>query len=163
MTHLDAQSWQRFCKALPFPCKGAHEPGVGAGIRFHEGRTCGHRTVNVDSWRLHEGRGAGKSTTPGGREKHAYFLKLAGDGPQVGAPPRESPRTHRWLGRSDSDLLSTFHSRLIYSLLPCHSRKARMMYRVLGKTGLKVSEVGFGAWAIGGNAHGNSYGPTDDK
>jgi aryl-alcohol dehydrogenase-like predicted oxidoreductase len=26
-----------------------------------------------------------------------------------------------------------------------------------------VSEVGFGAWAIGGNAHGNSYGPTDDK
>ena len=38
-----------------------------------------------------------------------------------------------------------------------------MKYRVLGKTGLKVSEVGFGAWAIGGNAHGNSYGPTDDE
>jgi len=38
-----------------------------------------------------------------------------------------------------------------------------MKYRVLGKTGLKVSEVGFGAWAIGGNAHGNSYGPTEDK
>ena len=38
-----------------------------------------------------------------------------------------------------------------------------MKYRVLGKTGVKVSEVGFGAWAIGGNAHGNSYGPTDDK
>jgi aryl-alcohol dehydrogenase-like predicted oxidoreductase len=38
-----------------------------------------------------------------------------------------------------------------------------MKYRVLGKTGLKVSEIGFGAWAIGGNAHGNSYGPTDDK
>ncbi len=38
-----------------------------------------------------------------------------------------------------------------------------MKYRVLGRTGLKVSEVGFGAWAIGGNAHGNSYGPTDDK
>jgi aryl-alcohol dehydrogenase-like predicted oxidoreductase len=38
-----------------------------------------------------------------------------------------------------------------------------MKYRVLGKTGLKVSEVGFGAWAIGGNAHGNSYGPTDDR
>ena len=38
-----------------------------------------------------------------------------------------------------------------------------MRYRVLGRTGLKVSEVGFGAWAIGGNAHGNSYGPTDDK
>ena len=38
-----------------------------------------------------------------------------------------------------------------------------MKYRVLGKTGLKVSEVGFGAWAIGGNAHGNSYGQTDDK
>ena len=38
-----------------------------------------------------------------------------------------------------------------------------MKHRVLGKTGLKVSEVGFGAWAIGGNTHGNSYGPTDDK
>ena len=38
-----------------------------------------------------------------------------------------------------------------------------MKYRVLGKTGPKVSEIGFGAWAIGGNAHGNSYGPTDDK
>jgi aryl-alcohol dehydrogenase-like predicted oxidoreductase len=37
-----------------------------------------------------------------------------------------------------------------------------MKYRTLGKTGLKVSEVGFGAWAIGGNEYGNSYGPTDD-
>jgi len=38
-----------------------------------------------------------------------------------------------------------------------------MKYRTLGKTALKVSEVGFGAWAIGGNNYGNSYGPTDDK
>ncbi len=38
-----------------------------------------------------------------------------------------------------------------------------MKYRDLGGSGLKVSEIGFGAWAIGGNAHGNSYGPTDDK
>ncbi len=38
-----------------------------------------------------------------------------------------------------------------------------MKYRVLGKTGLKVSEVGFGAWAIGSNQHGNSYGPTNDE
>jgi hypothetical protein len=30
--------------------------------------------VNVDSSRFHEGRGAGKKTTPGGREKNAYFL-----------------------------------------------------------------------------------------
>jgi aryl-alcohol dehydrogenase-like predicted oxidoreductase len=34
--------------------------------------------------------------------------------------------------------------------------------RVLGRTGLRVSEIGFGGWAIGGNAFGNSYGPTDD-
>jgi aryl-alcohol dehydrogenase-like predicted oxidoreductase len=34
--------------------------------------------------------------------------------------------------------------------------------RVLGRTGLAVSPVGFGAWAIGGNRFGNSYGPTDD-
>ena len=33
-----------------------------------------------------------------------------------------------------------------------------MKYRILGRTGLCVSEIGFGAWAIGGN----SYGRTDD-
>ncbi len=37
-----------------------------------------------------------------------------------------------------------------------------MNRRTLGRTGLVVSEIGFGAWAIGGNAFGNSYGPTDD-
>jgi aryl-alcohol dehydrogenase-like predicted oxidoreductase len=34
--------------------------------------------------------------------------------------------------------------------------------RLLGRTRLAVSEVGFGAWAIGGNRYGNSYGATDD-
>ena len=38
-----------------------------------------------------------------------------------------------------------------------------MNYRDFGKTGIKVSEVGFGSWAIGGNAHGISYGPTCDR
>jgi aryl-alcohol dehydrogenase-like predicted oxidoreductase len=33
-----------------------------------------------------------------------------------------------------------------------------MNYRILGKTGLKVSEIGFGAWAIGGG-----WGDRDDK
>lgn len=41
--------------------------------------------------------------------------------------------------------------------------KVVMKTRKLGSTGLEVSEVGFGAWAIGGNTHGNSYGPTDDQ
>src|SRR2546428_1209077 len=35
-----------------------------------------------------------------------------------------------------------------------------MKTRILGRTGLKVSEIGFGAWAIGGDAHGDSYGAT---
>ncbi len=38
-----------------------------------------------------------------------------------------------------------------------------MNYREFGKTGIRVSEIGFGAWGIGGNEHGNSYGSTDDK
>jgi len=33
-----------------------------------------------------------------------------------------------------------------------------MQYRQLGNTGIEVSEIGFGAWGIGGDA----YGPTDD-
>lgn len=34
--------------------------------------------------------------------------------------------------------------------------------RRLGKTGLKVSALGFGGWAIGGSEWGSAYGPTDD-
>ncbi|HLD57500.1 MAG TPA: aldo/keto reductase [archaeon] len=37
-----------------------------------------------------------------------------------------------------------------------------MNYRTFGSTNVKVSEVGMGCWAIGGNEFGNSYGPTDD-
>jgi len=41
-----------------------------------------------------------------------------------------------------------------------------MQYRTLGRTGLRVSEVSFGAWAIGGGyeiaGSGIGYGPTDD-
>lgn len=37
-----------------------------------------------------------------------------------------------------------------------------MKRRLLGRTELAVSEIGFGAWAIGGNRYGNSYGSTDD-
>ncbi|MGH9895202.1 MAG: aldo/keto reductase, partial [bacterium] len=38
-----------------------------------------------------------------------------------------------------------------------------MRQRRLGREGPVVSAVGFGAWGIGGNAHGNSYGPTNDQ
>jgi aryl-alcohol dehydrogenase-like predicted oxidoreductase len=39
-----------------------------------------------------------------------------------------------------------------------------MKYRSLGSTGLTVSEIGFGAWGIGGTAGGSvAYGPTDDN
>jgi aryl-alcohol dehydrogenase-like predicted oxidoreductase len=38
-----------------------------------------------------------------------------------------------------------------------------MKYRALGSTGLRVSEIGFGAWGIGGATAGAvAYGPTDD-
>ena len=38
-----------------------------------------------------------------------------------------------------------------------------MKFRTFGSAGVKVSEVGMGCWAIGGNAFGNSYGATDDS
>ncbi len=39
-----------------------------------------------------------------------------------------------------------------------------MQYRPLGHTGLTVSEIGFGAWGIGGPSHdAAAYGPTDDR
>ena len=37
-----------------------------------------------------------------------------------------------------------------------------MELRDLGRTGLRVSAIGFGAWGIGGYVPGASYGPTDD-
>jgi aryl-alcohol dehydrogenase-like predicted oxidoreductase len=39
-----------------------------------------------------------------------------------------------------------------------------MRYRQLGATGIRVSEIGFGAWGIGGNVKGAvAYGPTDES
>ena len=39
-----------------------------------------------------------------------------------------------------------------------------MNYRSLGRTGLVVSEIGFGAWGIGGRTVSQtSYGDTDDR
>lgn len=37
-----------------------------------------------------------------------------------------------------------------------------MRYRSLGRTGIRVSEIGFGAWGIGGDAEGSvAYGPVE--
>ena len=42
-------------------------------------------------------------------------------------------------------------------------RPAPVRRRRLGATGLEVSEIGFGAWGIGGTRdYGVGYGPTDD-
>ena len=39
-----------------------------------------------------------------------------------------------------------------------------MRYRTLGATGLRVSEIGFGTWGLGGAANGAvAYGPTQDS
>ncbi len=39
-----------------------------------------------------------------------------------------------------------------------------MNYRLFGRTGIRVSEVGFGGWGIGGYVpHLKAYGPKDDK
>lgn len=38
-------------------------------------------------------------------------------------------------------------------------RESKMEYRTFGKSGIKVLEIGFGAWAIGGDA----WGSVDDQ
>src|SRR5437588_5988051 len=39
-----------------------------------------------------------------------------------------------------------------------------MRYRPLGRSGIEISEIGFGAWGIGGCTPGaTSYGKTDDS
>jgi len=39
-----------------------------------------------------------------------------------------------------------------------------MNYRTLGRTGIVVSEIGFGGWGIGGRTDGQtSYGDTEDR
>jgi len=60
----------------------------------------GQRRVNVGSERFHEGRGAGKSTTPGGREKHAYFLEMRPEPAfkALGASVRTSKDADCWDG-----------------------------------------------------------------
>ena len=35
--------------------------------------------------------------------------------------------------------------------------------RILGKSGIKITKVGFGLWAAGGDAGSNNWGPTDDQ
>lgn len=44
-----------------------------------------------------------------------------------------------------------------------HRKDVKERYRVLGKTGFSVFEIGFGAWAIGGNQNSLGYGSTDDR
>ncbi len=48
-----------------------------------------------------------------------------------------------------------------------YQKKIQMKYRTFGSTALNVSEVGFGAWAIGGNAvvggTAIGWGPADDQ
>jgi hypothetical protein len=50
--------------------------GRGPGFE-HEGRTDRHGLVNVGSERFHKGRGAGKSTTPGGHRLVSGKRKIA--------------------------------------------------------------------------------------
>src|SRR4051794_6545957 len=49
-------------------------------------------------------------------------------------------------------------SRIAHGSLKARPYGAAMQTRRLGKTGFEVSEVGFGAWAIGG-----SWGETEDE
>src|SRR3989442_15580360 len=41
-------------------------------------------------------------------------------------------------------------------------QKTRLKTAALGNTGLEISRVGFGAWAIGGGGWGFGWGPQDD-
>src|SRR2546422_11060143 len=93
-----------------------------------------------------------------GRDEQTSEGSRRSEQPQLGPGPRSSKsgRGQSKIHRGNSGLREGQGS---YNTVP-YARGMRT--RILGRTGLKVSEIGFGAWAIGGNAHGNSYGPTDD-
>ncbi|PYP61323.1 MAG: hypothetical protein DMD37_13935 [Gemmatimonadetes bacterium] len=101
----------------------------------------------------HQDRGAG-TRRAGARVRHA---------------PRSAAGVPAAQGRGAPRRRAAGRDRLRRDHLLAPRRRARrareaaaMKQRVLGRTGLTVGEIGFGAWAIGGNHVGNSYGPTDD-
>src|SRR2546427_11380508 len=90
-------------------------------------------------------------------------------GPRVRHAPRGAADVPAAQGRRAPRRRAAGRDRLRRDHLLAPRRRARrarqaaaMKQRVLGRTGLTVGEIGFGAWAIGGNHVGNSYGPTDD-
>src|SRR5205807_10443588 len=95
MTHRDAQSRQRFCKAFPLPSKGSPEPIVALAFDFtkeEQVASNGERRFLASSRRVRRG----KIDHTGGREKHAYFLKLARDGLQGGVLAGEASEDFNW-------------------------------------------------------------------
>src|SRR5437773_367043 len=127
-------------------------------VRGKRGRAVAARRDTAPRHRLgrqsrdaHRGRGPRRRRA---RVRHAP-ARAADVSPTQGRGPKDCGHAGR-------------HGLCGHHLLPAGSRcrrarpAARVNTRVLGRTGLKVSEIGFGGWAIGGNAFGNSYGPTDD-
>jgi aryl-alcohol dehydrogenase-like predicted oxidoreductase len=81
----------------------------------------------------------------------------------IDTPPFPTPE-HDPANDSPKPPIPTLRVDSLYTTLnPTLVKESRqggdMEYRNLGRTGWKISPIGFGAWAIGGNA----WGPTDDN
>ncbi|PYP21947.1 MAG: hypothetical protein DMD53_05160 [Gemmatimonadetes bacterium] len=163
---------------LPDPV-GERRRGAGAGPAVGADRRCRVAAAARPAAGILRGRG-GRALAPwghaaarhrlGAQPRHAH----RGSGPaRSGSGVHDAPRRPAGVpaahGRAAQDGRSADrHCLRRHHLLAARrdsrgaSRSAAVRARVLGRTGLRVGELGFGAWAIGGNQYGNSYGPTDD-
>src|SRR5215472_18757266 len=76
---------------------------------------------------------------------------------------KKVPATFATLPRMERDLLTTTWTRTTGRYPHSIGGIMQIKKRALGSSGLEITRVGFGAWAIGGGGWVFGWGPQDDK